>query len=153
MWPHRRSRSLPVLEWWATFRSYAGQMVDKARDQMNKCRWDNPRAFGDQFDPSNPHSRTTLGNVKRTGERFSWYGSDDRRAKIEPPICRQYERGDFLAVRPLNRDEILDKHDDDENWADPGAPSGGWSGPGDDNDNEDGEGQEDTQGGENGTGK
>jgi hypothetical protein len=43
--------------------------------------------------------------------------------------------------------------DDDENWAAPGAPSGGRSGPGDDNDLEHSEGEEDTQGGENGTGK
>jgi hypothetical protein len=152
MWPHRRSRSSPFREWWAAFRSYMGQMFDKTRDQMNNWRWDNPRAFGDQVDRSNPQT-TSSGKVKRTGERFSWYGSDDLRAKIEPPSCRQYKPGDFLAVRPLNWDEIIDEDDDDENWADPGAPSGGRSRPGDDNDNDDGEGEEDTQGGEKGTGK
>jgi len=119
---------------------------------MNNWRWDNPRAFGDQVDRSNPQT-TRSGKVKRTGERFSWYGSDDLRAKIEPPSCRQYKPGDFLAVRPLNWDEIIDEDDDDDNWVDPGAPSGGRSRPSDGNDNDDSEGEEDTQGGEKGTGK
>jgi len=152
MWPHGRSRSSPFWEWWAAFRSYTGQMFDKTCNQMNNWRWDNPCAFGDQVDRSNPQT-TSLGKVKRPGERFSWYGSDDLRAKIEPPSCWQYEPGDFLAVRPLNWDEIIEEDDDDENWADPRVPSGGRSRPGDDNDNDDGEGEEDTQGGEKGTGK
>jgi hypothetical protein len=100
----------------------------------------------------NPET-TSSGKVKHTGERFSWYGSDDLRAKIEPPSCRQYKPGDFLAVRSLNCDEIIDEDDDDENWADPRAPSGGRSRPGDGNDNDDGGGEEDTQGGEKGTAK
>jgi len=129
-----------------------GQMFDKTRDQMNNWRWDNPHAFRDQVDRSNPQT-TSSGKVKRTGKRFSWYGSDDLRAKIEPPICRKYKPGDFLAVKPLNWDEILDEDDDDENWADPGGPSGGRSRPGDGNDNDDVEGDEDTQGGVKGTGK
>ena len=128
------------------------QMFDKTCNQMNNWRWDNPCAFGDQVDRSNPQT-TRQGKVKRTGARFSWYGSDDLRAKIESPCFWQYKPGDFLAVRPLNWDEIIDKDDDDENWADPGAPSGGWSRPGDDNENDDGKGEEDTQGGEKGTRK
>jgi len=152
MWPHRRSRSSPFRVWWAAFRSYMGQMFDKTRDQMNNWRWDNPHAFRDQVDRSNPLT-TSSSKVKCTGERFSWYGSDDFTAKIEPPGCRQYKPGDFLAIRPLNWDEIIDDDDDDENWADPGAPSGGRSRPGDGNDNDNGDGEEDTQGGENGTGK
>jgi hypothetical protein len=28
-------------------------------------------------------------------------------------------------VRPLHWDETIDEDDDDDNWADPGAPSGG----------------------------
>jgi len=152
MWPHRRSRSSPLREWWAAFRSYMWQTFDETRDQTNNWRWDNPHAFGDQVDRSNPPT-TSSGNVKRTGEHFSWYGSDDLWAKIEPPSCRQYKPGDFLAVRPLNWDEIFDEDDDDENWADPGAPSGGRSRPGVENDNDDGEGEEDTQGGEKVTGK
>jgi len=96
---------------------------------------------------------TSSGKVKCTRERFSWYGRDDIRAKIEPPSCRHYKPGDFLAVRPLNWDEIFDEDDDDDNWADPGALSGGRSRPGDGNDNDDGESEEDTQGGEKGTGK
>jgi len=151
-WPHRRSRSSPFREWWAAFRSYMGPMFDQTRDQMNNWRWDNPRAFGDQVDRSNPQT-TSSGKVQRTGEHFSWSSSDDIRAKIEPPSCRQYKPGNFLAVRPLNWDEIIDKDDDDENWADPRAQSGGHSRPGDDNDNDDGEGEEDTQGGDTGTGK
>jgi hypothetical protein len=123
-----------------------GQAFDKTHDQMNNWKWDNPHAFGDQFDRSNPQT-TSLGKVKCTSERFSWYGSDDLRAKIEPPSCRQYKPGDFLAVRPLNWDEIIDEDDDDENWEDPGAPSGGRSCPGNGNNNDDGEGEEDMQGG------
>jgi hypothetical protein len=67
---------------------------------------------------------------------------------IQPPRCRQYQPGDFLAVRPLNWDEIIDEDDDDENKADLGTPSGGKSSPGDGNDNDNGEGEEDTQGSE-----
>ena len=101
MWPHRRSRSSPFWEWWAEFHSYMGQMFDKTRDKMNNWRWDNPRAFGNQVHRSNPLT-TSLGKVKRTGERCSRYGSDYFRTKIEPPSCRQYKPGDFLAIRPLN---------------------------------------------------
>jgi hypothetical protein len=152
MWPHRRSRSSPFWEWWAAFRPYMGQMFDKTWDRMNNWRWGNPHAFRDQVDRSSPQT-TSSGKVKRTGECFSWYGSDDLRAKIEPPSCRQYKPGDFLAVRPLNWDAIIDENDDDDNWADPGAPSGGRSRRGNGNDNDNGEGEEDLQGGEKGTGK
>jgi hypothetical protein len=152
MWPHRRRRSSPFREWWAAFCSYMGQMFDKTRNQMNNWRWDNPHAFGDQVDRSNPQTPSS-GKVKRTGDCFSWYGSDDLRANIEPPSCRQNKPGDFLAVRLLNWDEIIDEDDDDENWADPRAPSGGRSSLGDGNDNDNGEGEEDTQGGEKGTEK
>jgi len=152
MWPHRRSRSLPFREWQAAFCSYIGQMFDKTHDQMNNWRWDNPRAFGNPVDRSNPQT-TSSGKVKCTGERFSWYCSDDLRAKIEPPSCRLYKPGDFLAIRPLNWDEIIDEDDDDENWADPGGPSGGRSRPCNGNDSDDSEGEEDTQGGEKGTRK
>jgi hypothetical protein len=129
-----------------------GQMFDKTGDRMNNWCWANPHAFGDQVDCSNPQA-TSSGNVKRTGESFSWYGSNDLRGKIEPPSSRQYKPGDFLAVRPLNWDEIIDEDDDDENWADPSAPRGGRSRPGDGNINDNGEGEEDTQGGEKGSGK
>ena len=94
-----------------------------------------------------------MGNVKHTGERFSWYSRDDPRAKIRLPSCGQYKLGDFLAVRPLNWDEIIDNNVDDDNWADPGAPSGGRSRPGDRNDNDNGERNEDTQGAQMGPGK
>jgi len=114
--------------------------------------WNNPRAFGDQVDRSNPHT-TSSGKVKRTSEHFSWYVSDDLRATIEPPSCRQYKPRNFLAVRPLKWDDIIDEYDDDKDWADPGAPCGGLSRPGDDNDNDNGEGEEDMQGCETGTGK
>jgi hypothetical protein len=127
-------------------------MFDKTRDQMNKYRWDNPRAFGDQGDRSNPQT-TSSGKVKRTAKHFSLYGRDHVQAKIESPSCWQYKPGDSLAVRPLNWDEIIEEDDDDDNWADPGAPSGGRSRPGDGNYNDDGEGEEDTQGGEKVTGQ
>jgi len=72
---------------------------------------------------------------------------------IEPPSCREYKPGDFLAVTPLNCNEIIYEEDVDENRADSGGPSGGRSRPGDGNDNDNSEGDEDTQGGEKGTGK
>jgi len=106
---------------------------------MNNWRWDNPRAFRDQVDRSNPQT-TSSGKVQRTGEHFSWYGSDDLRAKIELPSCRQYKPGNFLAIRPMNWDKIIDEDDHDENWVDPGALSGGRSRHGVDNDNDDGKG-------------
>jgi hypothetical protein len=112
---------------------------------MNNWRWDNPCAFGDQLDRFSPQT-TSSGKVKCTAELFSLYGSDDFRAMIEPPSCRQYKPGDFLAVSPLHWDETIDKDDDDENWADTGAPSGERSRPGDGNDNDDGVGEEDTHG-------
>jgi hypothetical protein len=56
-------------------------------------------------------------------------------------------------VRTLNWDEIIDEDDDDDNWANPGAPNGGRSRPGDGNDNDDGESEEDTRGAEKGTGR
>jgi hypothetical protein len=127
-------------------------MFYKTRFEMNNWRWGIPRAFGDHVDRSNPPT-TSLGKAKRTGEHFSWYSSDDLRAKIEPPSCRQYKPGDFLAVRPLNGDEVIDEHHDDDNWPDPGAPSGGRRSPSAVNDNDDSQGEEDTQGGEKGTGK
>jgi len=152
MWPHCRSRSSPFREWWAAFGSYMGQMFDKTRQQMSNWRWDNPRAIGDQVDCSNPQTPSS-GRFKRTGEHFSWYGSDDLSAKIEPPICRQYKPGDFLAVTPLHWEEIIDEDDDDVNWADSGVLSCEQSCPGDDNDNDDGKGEEDLWGGEKWTGK
>jgi len=129
-----------------------GQMFDTTRDQMNNCMWDNPPAFGYEVNRSNPQ-KTNPGTVQFHCERFSWYCSEDIRARIDLPSCRQYEPGEFLAVRPLNWDEIIDEDDDDENWVDPGAPSSGRCHPGHDNDNVNGEGEEDTQGGEKGTGK
>jgi hypothetical protein len=149
---HRRSTSSAVWDWWAAFCSYMGQMFDKTCDKMNNWRWDNPRALGDQVGRSNPQT-TGSGKVKRTGEGFSWYGSDDLRGKIEPPSCGQYKPGDFLAVRPLIRDEIIEEDDDADNWTDPCAPMGGRNRPSDGNDNEDRKSYEDTQGGEQGTGK
>ena len=105
-------------------------------------RWDNPRTFGEHVDRCNPQTSSS-GKVQRTGEHFSWYGSDDLRAKIELPCCRQYKLGDNLALRPLNWDDIIDENDNDENWADPSAPSRGWRCPSDGNHNGDGEGEED----------
>jgi len=119
---------------------------------MNIGRWDNPSAFGDQVDCSNPQT-TSSGNVQRTGQRFSWYRSDELRANIDPASCRQYKPGDFLAIRPLNWGEIIDQDDDNDNSVDPGLPSGGRRRPSDGNDNDNSEGEEDTQSGEKGTGK
>jgi len=60
---------------------------------------------------------------------------------------------DFLAVRLLNWDEIIYEDDNDENWADPGVLSGSRNHHGRGHDNDNGEGMEDMQGGEKGTGK
>jgi hypothetical protein len=129
-----------------------GYMFDKTRDQMNNWRWDNPRAFGDQVDLSNPQTASS-GKVTCTGERFSSYASDVFRAKIEQPGCRQYKPSDFLVVRPLNWDEIINEDDDEENWADTGVQSSRRSCRGDGNNNDDGESEEDTEGGVKGTRK
>jgi hypothetical protein len=119
---------------------------------MNNWRWANPRAFRDQVDHSNSQT-TRLGNIQCTSEHFSWYGSDDPRAKIEPPSCRLFKPGNLLAVTPLNWDKIIGKDDDNDSWAEPGAPSSGRSHPGNGNDKHNVKGEEDTQGGEKGTGK
>jgi len=142
IWPHRTRRVSRFWEWWADFCSYLGQMFDKTCDQMNNWGRDNPCAFGDHVDCSNPQT-TSSGKVKSTGEHFSWHGTDHVRVKIEPPRCRQYKPVDFLALRTLDWDEIIDKNDDDENWPDPGAASGRWSQPCDGNDNDNTEGEED----------
>jgi len=129
-------------------------MFDNTHDQMTKWSWNNPSAFRDQVDRSNVHT-TSKGKVPCIGEHFSWYGSDDPRANIEPPASPQYKPGNCLPVRPPNRYEIIDEDHDDENWAHPGALRSGRSRPGDDNDNDNCGGKEDTQRGElrTGTGK
>jgi len=48
---------------------------------------------------------------------------------------------------------MIDERDDDENYRNPGGPSGETSRPGDANANDDDEGVEDTQCGDKGTGK
>jgi hypothetical protein len=113
---------------------------------MNNWRWDNCWAFRDQDDSSNLET-TTSGKFVSIGNRFCWYGSDDCRARIDPPSCRQYKTGDFRTVRRLNWDEIIDEDEDDENWADRRVPSGGISCPGHGNDNDNSKSEEDTQSG------
>jgi len=127
-----------------------GQMFDNTHDQMKNWRWDNPRAFKDQVDCTNPQT-TSLGKVKPTCERFCWYSSNDHSAKIEPPSCRQFKRADLPALTQLKWDEGIEKDDDDEEWGHPAAPGSGRSRPGGDSDNDDGEGEQDTQGGDTGT--
>jgi len=150
MWPHRRSKTSPLLEWWAAFHTYMGEMCVKPSNQRNNSRLENPWAFGDQVKLSNQQT-TSSGKVKRTSERFPWHGCVDLRGKIDLPSCWQYKTDDFLAIRPLNWDEKIDKDNDEENWADPGARSGGSSRPADGNDNDDGQGERTMQGGEKGT--
>jgi len=119
---------------------------------MNNCRWDNTRGVGDQVDSSNSQTSSS-GKVECTCEWFSCYSTDDLRAKIEPPSCRQHKPGELFAVRPQNCDEIIDEDDDDENRADSGAPSSGRSHRGDGKDNDGSKGEDNTQGGEQGTGR
>jgi len=70
MWPHRKSRRSPFLQWWAAFRSYIGQILDKTRDQMNNWRWDNPQAVGDHVICCNPQTASSW-KVNCTAEHFS----------------------------------------------------------------------------------
>jgi hypothetical protein len=70
-----------------------------------------------------------------------------------PQSCQQFKSGDFLVVRPLNWDEIIDKVDDHGSWAGPGAPSGGRSHPTNGNGNDYDEGEEETPRGVKWTGK
>jgi len=152
LWQHHRRRSSPFREWWAAFRSYIGQMFHKPHNIMNNLRWVNPHAFRDQVDCSDPQT-TISAKIIRTGERFSRYSSNDLRAKIGPPSCRYYKPGDLLAVGPLNWDEIIYEDDDDDNWLDHGAPSGGRSCRSDGNENDDSESEEEMQGGDKRTGE
>jgi hypothetical protein len=89
-------------------------MFHKTRHQRNNWRWDNPQAFGDELDRSNLET-TSLGKDTCTGEHFYQYGSDDYRAMIEPPSCRKFKPGNFLAFRPMNWEEIIDWDNDDDN--------------------------------------
>ena len=100
-----------------------GATVCKSRDQMTNWRWDNTRSFGEPVDRSNPQS-TGSGKIKLTGEPFCLSSSDDLSTKIELPSCRQYKPGNFLAIGPLNWDEIINEDDDNENLADAGGPRG-----------------------------
>jgi hypothetical protein len=100
MWLQRHDRDSPSLPWWRAFKAYMGHMFDKTRDQLNNWRWDNPQAFGDVVDRSNPQY-TKSGKIKRTGARFKWYGSSDFAAKMEPPTCREHDPADFVALAPI----------------------------------------------------
>jgi hypothetical protein len=127
-------------------------MFDKPWDQINNLSWDKPHVFGYEVHFSKPQTSSS-GKFKCTGEHFSWYGSNGSRAMVEPPSCQQYKPGDFLPVRPMNCDEILDEDNDGENWAAPEAPSGLRSCRSDGNDNDHSEYEEHTDEGANGTGK
>jgi hypothetical protein len=94
-----------------------------------------------------------VGKVNRAGEHFTWYGGKNIRAKMEPPSCRQYNAGDFLAIRLEFWDQIIHLDDDGDNRTNPEAPSSGRSRPRIGNENDNGEGEEGTQGGEKWTGK
>jgi len=143
MWHHCRSRSSPFREWLAALCSLMGQMSEKTSYQMNNRRWDNPSAFRVQVDHSNLQT-TRSGHVNRTREWLSSYRSDDLMAQIDPPSCRQNKHGDFLVVGPLNWDERVVEDHNEENFADPRGLSGGRWHPGDGNDNNDGNGEEDS---------
>jgi len=122
-WQTSRSRCSPSREWCVAFPSYMGQKFDKTLYLMKHWRFDIPRALGNQVDCLHLQARSS-GKVKHTGEHFSWYGSDDPRAKLKLASCRQYKPGNCLAGRPLNRDEIIDDDNDDENWAEQEVSSG-----------------------------
>ena len=126
-------------------------MIDKTSNQMNYWRWDNLCASGDPVDCCTPEM-TSCGNIQRTSEQFSLYDSSDLRVMIELPNCRQYKPGDIHPVGQLNWDDIINEENDVENCADPEALSSGRSRPGDGDDNDNGKGEEDTQGSEKVTG-
>jgi len=77
LWLHHRSRRSCHAKWRTAIRLYMRQMFDKTCDQLNHWRWENPLAFEDQVHCSNPET-TSLRKVKRTGECFSVYSSNDR---------------------------------------------------------------------------
>jgi hypothetical protein len=129
-----------------------GEMFDTNHDQRSHWRWDYPHDFGDQVDCSNPQT-ASWGKVTATLERVSWYGGDHFGTKRDLPSSWQFKTGDFLAVRPLNWDEIINKADHDENWADPAVQRGGRSRPSNCNNNDEGKGEELTQSSDKGTGK
>jgi len=142
MWLHRRSRWSPFLEWWAVCSSYMGQMFDKTCNKMINRRWDNPCAFGDQVD----RSKLQITNKEKlilTSAIFSWHGSDDLQAMIEPQWSLQYRPVDVLAARPLNRYQIIDGDDDNENFANLRESSGTCSRHGNCKDKDDSEGEGD----------
>jgi hypothetical protein len=100
-----------------------GKMFDNTHEQMNNLWWDNQHAFGDVQDCSNPQT-TSWWKVNPTRELFSWHGSNDFMAHIEPPTCWQYMPHGFLVCRPMNPNDIFHYFIDDMNWADPRAPMG-----------------------------
>jgi hypothetical protein len=101
-----------------------GQMFDKTQDQMNNWRWDNPPAFGDEVNCSNLQTPSSEKDKHSRGH-FSWDDSDDTWATFEQQSYWKFKPVDFLLVEPLNLDDIIDKDDDDEKWADSGVPSSG----------------------------
>jgi len=117
---------------------------------MNNWRWKHPCAFGDPVGRSNEQT-TSSWKVTRTGERFSWSGINDLRANSVSPGCGQYKPGNFLAVRPPHWDETIDEDADDVHSADSGSLNSGRRRPGDVNDNDGGQGEDDTQGAVEGT--
>jgi hypothetical protein len=145
-------RELPISDVVGSLPLIYQANVGQIHNQINNWRWDNPRALGDHVVHSNPKT-TTLGMVKLLSKRFTLYSSNDLRANIKPPRYPQYKPVNFLAIRPLNWDEIINDNDEDAKWADPGAPSSGRSHLSDENDNDNGEGEHNTQGGEIRTGK
>jgi len=121
------------------------QMYDKTSGQMIHWKWDNPHPIREQVDRSKPQTRSSR-KFQRTSEGFSGYGSHDLRVKIEQPCWRQYKPRNFIAVILRYWGEMMDEDDDDMNWTDAGAPSGG-------NNIDDSHSEKQTQGSGKGTGK
>jgi hypothetical protein len=111
-----------------------------------------PYTCADQLKCSNSQT-TSSGKVTCTSEHLSWSGSADPKVHIEQARCSQYKPSDILEIGPLNQTDRIHEDEDDQDWADPGQPSGGKSHPGDDNNDDNSKGEEVTQGGGKGTRK
>jgi hypothetical protein len=127
-----------------------GKMFNISRHELNNWRWDRPSALGDEVIRSNPQ-KTRLVKLNLAGEHFSSYGSGELMATVEQPACRLCKRGDFFAIRRLNRDQAIANDDDDENCGGPEMPSCVLSHPGHKDGNDDGNGEEGMPGGVTGT--
>jgi len=123
------------------------QMFNTTRDQTRISSWDNPCAVSDLVDCSTPEN-TSFRYIQWSGKCVSCYGTNYLQPMIESPRCRQHKQDEYVAIRPLNRNEIIDVDDEIVEGADPGALSWLRSFLGNANGNDHSAGEEDKLGSE-----